>query len=994
MDVDGGGARKRKLIELGCSAAPQLLWLTVIQNAVPRPGAPHDWNSPIQAGSDVVVQARTEPNDFATWNQIAWIRGRAVEWASNRRLVSRAALGTTRIVASLGDVAVHVDIHIYANLVRLDVRSAAPLGHGTWRATYDDDQQVEVQVVTDPDTADAWNLVQWDGGTQVLGHPNLRRVPRNVIGEHTVTASLGNEDEANIQIEPELVSLEVEENAALHQSSGQWRTLYAEDLPVLVRAKTRPDLEDAWRRLQWSGGEEVTGALNRRRFPHAQIGAMSVGVTLLDADRQANSTRAHTIHVLPLLVRLDVNGAGKASSAGVWNAFFHPKNLVEVRAYTMPENQNAWALLKWTDGAEHSEPNKRYVSLANVGSVTVSAELPGQEPLSAAVNIRPVKVTPALNPDTVLWFRAGAHAAAVKTVVTLAEEPSAAGAYAGGANLHRNAETIEVFLDESCETPVNFDEEGNGSIEGARDGTELYVRGAGVGGATLTLDLRAVGNHFVPGNAAAQDFEVRAVNLISASIHCDQLVLVHGNDHLRPTDPSRLILAINQTNPSHAPGDLKIRLHHEIACFREQACTTAVASGTELAANAIPETIYMRGLAGGNCDVRAVVVGTAGPGWHFAEEVTQTVLVERLELQVMRCAAGNSTNPDVALVAPKQRELHARSGAIFTLARVTVRAPSNDFWQKADQLLIRHTNLDVFADGGATNPGTDVLAQGDFGAPVHRFIATQGAPAWDFPGAVGPGGHGVPPTRNPASVIAHEYVSCGARIRATAAADGNSTTLRYGDVVRLDTFSFDQYLDRVVGNRCVQQIGGAHGGIVPTDVALAHAAAHRYYGLLSTFWVNLNFYPAGGGPFQAFINSMNIPGNNNTWATAGANFVNNFLQTQHAIFLTGVMYNRIRDHILNVLTGATIILHANQDAQGRFRQYFGFSALYGPPGVHAECLAINELLGLGLGLGAANLTVATYMLQNQAQRQGKRFVACPNCSGILLPPGGPRVITG
>ena len=41
-----------------------------------------------------------------------------------------------------------------------------------------------------------------------------------------------------------------------------------------------------------------------------------------------------------------------------------------------------------------------------------------------------------------------------------------------------------------------------------------------------------------------------------------------------------------------------------------------------------------------------------------------------------------------------------------------------------------------------------------------------------------------------------------------------------------------------------------------------------------------------------------------------------------------------------------------------------------------------------------HITVATYMLQAQDGRQGKRFIACPNCRGILEVAGNVRVITG
>ncbi len=627
-----------------------------------------------------------------------------------------------------------------------------------------------------------------------------------------------------------------------------------------------------------------------------------------------------------------------------------------------------------------------YVKGANVGNASVQLALdavdsPGIRVAPPQTGDIPVQAINVVSPtvtvgEAIAWHHEEQFAAAQITL-GLAESTGQP-PYAG-----RGRPTVvggSLFTDANCETPVDaFD------ADALRHGVTVYVKGANVGNASVQLALDAVDS---PGIRVAPprtgDIPIQAINVVSPSIRCDELVLVHGNHHNRSTDPSRLILEIDQTDPTHTCGDLNLRLDYgaQIACFRDQLCTNAVASGTTFAANQLPVTLYMRGVTAGNCDVSAEARGTAGSAWRLAARASKTVCVEKIELQVPTFAGGLSLNPDPLLNAPKQRELHAKNNQAFTFAKMTVTAPSNAFWQKADQLSLEHANLEVFDDAAGALAGTALLNQAHFGGhPVVRYFATQGNnPAWD---AIPTHGHGIPATRNPVKVVTARYVSCAARISAAASADGIPRTLNHGDVVCLDTFSFDQHLDRLTGNECRTR---ALAGPANTDVALALAAAHKYYGRRTAFWVNRNYRAIGGSPFGLFLNSMNNPhGNNNTWATAGANWIENFLLNDHGIVLNAQMKTRIRNHIFAVISGATVIPHGTNAA-------YGFAALYGVPGVHAECLATNQLLAAGVA--ATDVTVATYMLQEQHQRQGRPFVACPNCSGILVAPGQFRVITG
>lgn len=612
-------------------------------------------------------------------------------------------------------------------------------------------------------------------------------------------------------------------------------------------------------------------------------------------------------------------------------------------------------------------------------SVTVQSGQVAEVVLNATAKVKATVVTD----DNVGWFHAEAAKRkrvklTLKVEETLFGDPSEH--YDSAIELV--AEELELFGSEDAaealaELPVLSD---------LRAGKDLWVMGP-VGARSFTLRLAEV-EGFAITQAAEVALEIKQVNVITARIRADELVLVHGNHHARATDLSRMIVDYVQTNDTHPCLDLTVTLDYDnpIACFLDEACTQPLDTGTAIAVGDMPLDVYMRGAAAGDCDIHATPGGTANPAWDFAPAVTKSILVESLELVADEFNAGLTLGADNPLAAPKLRELHQRSGTIFTFARITVTAPSVTFWLKADQVVLVHANLDLFDDALAAHAGADTVQQGDFAAAVVRYVATQGAPAVDN---IPAHGHGIPAARAPVKVVTDRYVSCGARLLAAATYNNTQRTLRHGDVVRLNTFSFDRHIDRLVGNECRNRINVV--GFNASDVALALTAAHKYYDHQSAFWVNHNF-AAGFSPFNGFIASMNIAGNNNTWATAGADYVDNFLANEHGINLSGEMYNRIWDHIFDVLSGATVIPHANQDQHGNFRQYYGFSSLYGVPGVHAECLAANELINAGIL--PANITVATYMLQAQHNRQGRPFVACPNCNGILVAPGGFRVITG
>lgn len=188
-------------------------------------------------------------------------------------------------------------------------------------------------------------------------------------------------------------------------------------------------------------------------------------------------------------------------------------------------------------------------------------------------------------------------------------------------------------------------------------------------------------------------------------------------------------------------------------------------------------------------------------------------------------------------------------------------------------------------------------------------------------------------------------------------------------MVAVDTFSLDRTLDRKVRNACGQRVLDPGDADLQRESAISRTAAHHYYDKESRFWANHYYRTNGTSPFKAFMKLLNASDEGGR-SQQGANFIAKHLLEQHGITLAGAMKTRIQGYLGVVLGGG-----------GGFDDNFGFENLYGLPGTHAEVLAANELMLAGIA--ANRITVATYMVQDQDGRRGKRFIACPNCSGIL-----------
>lgn len=485
---------------------------------------------------------------------------------------------------------------------------------------------------------------------------------------------------------------------------------------------------------------------------------------------------------------------------------------------------------------------------------------------------------------------------------------------------------------------------------------------------------------------------VMEVSVIKPKIEAAPIALVDLADKDHPTSLSEMTLSLaDTTHPSNDLAEVEAALNFDdkIKCYTDDKATKEHASKTPIAFKDLPAKLYVMGQKGGECKPTLELTtkrDEADRSWRIDPKETKVegkIWVEKLEVEVWEHREGEDGDGKVTS-APKTRELHNQNSTNdFTGARLDIKEPSDEFWQAGGSLTLTPTsNVSLFKDAKLTQSAPTELKKTDFSSSSYRL--------W----VKGTGNAGVEATnvskvgsfswtnnstweRTPEKDKDGQHVACGAKV--------NSKDLHNGDGVKLETYAFDVYLDRKTSNECRTKLHGRTSDVTLTtkDVALAFAGAHKCYTKQSAAHVNKNYTFTGHNSiFGAFLGSMNFNGNVNSWSNAATNWVKNHLQT-HSITLHATMFGMIQDYIKRVLN-----LGVNTSP-------YGFDVTRGVPGVHAEVLAVNEILNAINGIRPEDITVATYRLQNSMGGQGLRFVACTNCSGILL--GGTtrvRVITG
>ena len=486
---------------------------------------------------------------------------------------------------------------------------------------------------------------------------------------------------------------------------------------------------------------------------------------------------------------------------------------------------------------------------------------------------------------------------------------------------------------------------------------------------------------------------VMTVAVIKPEMTCDPIVLLDRGYKDFNTTASKLTLKATSTALPKAAelADLKAVLTYDgkIKCLKG---AEAYGSGTEMEFAKPPVELWVKGLAAGTSKPVFKLSSAreeVDRYWRFeSAEIEGELLVEPLEFVLWQYREGQDSDALAPGPKPLTRQLHNQNGSgSFTSARLDIKAPSEEFWTKGGVLtLTPSAKMSVFKDDTLTTAVAELKKEDFIAASLRVWVKGGGVaglgavPAFDWTNW----------TSEPEKVLDKtQSVTCGARI-------AGGKLLLNGDAVKLETFSLDDYLDRKTRNDCRKPIAACFDGkdlvdeptyerLRDTDVAVAYAAAHKYYTKESQRRVNLNYSANGRAIFKPFLKAIrkdkDAGANLANQSVTGANWVATHLSTQHQIALHAATKEMIREYIERVLTRGDAV-------------DLGFDLTRGVPGVHAEVLAVNDIFNGVVGIEPKDITVATYKLQ-EAGEQGNRFVACINCRGILL--GGARkvrVITG
>jgi hypothetical protein len=146
------------------------------------------------AVANVTVQATTYPNnDNAEHAQIGWVGGNVVGGHPDQRTVAINNVGQFQVQAQLNAPVITVTINVIPQLTALDFVAdphVYDLGGGDSNVFQDLARSVTVQATTNPNDNATHQLINWNGGNVVGGHPEQKTVAVNNIGQFQVTADL------------------------------------------------------------------------------------------------------------------------------------------------------------------------------------------------------------------------------------------------------------------------------------------------------------------------------------------------------------------------------------------------------------------------------------------------------------------------------------------------------------------------------------------------------------------------------------------------------------------------------------------------------------------------------------------------------------------------------------------------------------------------------------------------------------------------------------
>ena len=447
----------------------------------------------------------------------------------------------------------------------------------------------------------------------------------------------------------------------------------------------------------------------------------------------------------------------------------------------------------------------------------------------------------------------------------------------------------------------------------------------------------------------------------------------------------------------------------KLECFANANCTTTVNDDQQFTYADLKagKDLYVRGTTTGKATLK---LDPVKPGnldkvlYDVEDAATVDIEVVKVTLKVFQYAEarlyasqpGDLTTPVPDANKPDPgRQLHYQNTAKnFKLAKIEI-DPGDLFTKDPNASIVfekepaASVTLSVYKNADGTSEVTVPLKQADLPANKVLYVEATGPNALDADGG--------PRTRNPAKEEVDCFLHLGAKVKT---ADGTGDVeFKYIDGTRIKTFSFDRYLDRETGNACHHRIQSIAAATLNTqDVAIAVAGLHCSLGPLinqdaGRVFVNKNTF---WKQFKGGITASKQQGLQKIKT-----------QLQNAGFILDPIMEDMIDYYLRYHYDVNSTTMNNMPAH-----------VWGVPGAHAEVLAVNSALkylrakGQLAGIMTATqsvvsqISVATYKLQRRgakatrdARNYGKRFEACPNCSGILNQTGrwtgtGLRIITG
>jgi len=653
--------------------------------------------------------------------------------------------------------------------------------------------------------------------------------------------------------------------------------------------------------------------------------------------------------------------------------------------------------------------NKKSQQLTNASQKT-NKSVPQTQVKTAKQPCPKAIVTPIVSKLEDGWFddKKADHFIPAKIKVSLTETTSgrASTTYTGSGTVAVGG--LRIYTNAGCTAELTT----KVSNQDLRNGKDLYVKGTAVANktATLTLDPASDPSKVTVRGPASASVPFKKVNVITPKIVLESKVVLLNHTPVvdgKETSVCWVKLSLGQTNKAHKLNSLKSKLVYgaEVECFKDEDCTQALASRSELTyqeltAN-LPKKLYLRGETAGEFKISLEPTEPENleKSYRIEAKKEETLAVVKIDVEVYAWAEARQypQNNDGTYIknadgkAQEGRELQYQDTAAFKRAKIVVKKPNDLLWTHgSDQAkitltpyIVGNTRMHFYTSSGGNTQVTE-LAKGDLGADKTLWLEATGTtnldndPGYRFQGWA---------ARLPEKEVKNCCVQFGAKVKSPY--NNSMVELKNGDGSRIKTFSFDRSLDRLARNASHRKIrNDRRSELDYYNVVLAYSGLHQSYGGFFGGFCNLNYDSRRVPIFNRFKEAIRRRDNRDSRASRaqrGANFVESRLRG-HGITLHSVTKTMIQRYILGELNANRVL-----------------SARNGVPGVHGEVLAVNAALRY---LAANNenpalnnntlgaITVATYKLSTQGNlAQGKRFHACDNCWGILNR-NNLRILTG